>query len=210
MREASKAGLPLRSLSNRAKAAGRNLCQLRPDPPGAKPLDLTIRVFKGRLSFGGFGQSPILLSFERRALQCAVVLAGMVPISAGVAGVLLGVSLLATAAPGSDLDSHFRYLSGLLLAIGLAFWSRVPAIERHGTTFRLLGGIVVLGGLSRLVGVILAGPPSMPMLATFGMELGVTPLLCLWQGRIARHAAGERTSHLIATSERGCARQARV
>ena len=183
---------------------------LRPDPPGAKPLDLINRVSKGRLPFGGFGQSPSLLSLERRALQWAVLLAGMVPVSAGLAGVLLGVSLLATAAPGSDMDSHFRYLSGLLLAIGLAFWSQIRGIERHGAAFHLLGGIVVLGGLARLVGVILAGPPSMPMLATLGMELGVTPLLCLWQRRIARQAAGERTSHFIATSERGCARQARV
>jgi hypothetical protein len=122
---------------------------------------------------------------ERRLLQIAVLLAGMVPVSAGAAGVFLGVSLLANAAPGSDLDSHFRYLSGLLLAVGLAFWATVPGIERHGTTFRLLGGIVVLGGLGRLAGVLLAGPPSRGMLLTLVMELGVTPLLCLWQARVA-------------------------
>jgi hypothetical protein len=122
---------------------------------------------------------------ERRLLQIAVLLAGVVPVSAGAAGVFLGVSLLANAAPGSDLDSHFRYLSGLLLAIGLAFWIMVPRIERHGTMFRLLGAVVVVGGIGRLVGVLLAGPPSRDMLLTLVMELGVTPLLCLWQARVA-------------------------
>ena len=147
---------------------------------------------------------------DRRVLQCAVLLAGLVPVSAGAAGVFLGVSLLTDLSAGSDLDSHFRYLSGLLLAIGLAFWSRIPGIERHGQSFRLLGGIVVLGGVGRVVGVIVAGPPTWPMLATLGMELAITPLLCLWQGRIARQAVCERTSQVIETSERGCARQARV
>ena len=149
-------------------------------------------------------------SIKRRALQFAVLLAGLVPVSAGAAGVFLGVSLFTDLSAGSELDSHFRYLSGLLLAIGLAFWSRTSGIERHGKAFRLLGGIVVLGGLGRVVGVMLAGPPTWPMLATLSMELGVTPLLCLWQGRIARQAACERTSQVIETSERGCARQARV
>jgi hypothetical protein len=130
--------------------------------------------------------SPTLL--ERRLLQIAVTLAGVVPVSAGAAGVFLGVSLLANAAPGSDLDSHFRYLSGLLLAIGLAFWVMVPRIERHGLTFRLLGSVVVLGGIGRLVGLFLAGPPSRHMLLTLVMELGVTPLLCIWQARVAAGA----------------------
>ena len=122
---------------------------------------------------------------ERRLLQAAVLLAGLVPVLAGGWGVLRGATLLTGATVGADLDSHFRYLSGLLLGVGLVFWGLVPGIDRHGRIFRVLGGIVVLGGLARLIGVIVAGPPSSPMLLTLGMELAVTPLLCLWQARIA-------------------------
>jgi hypothetical protein len=125
---------------------------------------------------------------ERRSLQAAVLLAGLVPVLGGLAGVLRGAALLVEIPAGAYLDSHFRYLSGLLLGIGLLFWALVPAIERHGRTFRLLAGIVVLGGLARLFGVIVAGPPSRPMLLALVMELGVTPLLCLWQSRIAVRA----------------------
>jgi hypothetical protein len=84
-----------------------------------------------------------------------------------------------------SLDSHFRYLSGLLLGIGLAFWGLIPGIADRGHAFRLLTFLVVVGGLGRLIALVVVGVPSAPMLAALGMELVVTPLLCLWQGRVA-------------------------
>jgi hypothetical protein len=44
---------------------------------------------------------------------------------------------------------------------------------------------VVIGGLGRLLGLGLTGIPSLFMLGGLVMELAVTPLLCLWQTRIA-------------------------
>lgn len=128
---------------------------------------------------------------ERRALQLAIALAGLVPVSAGLAGVMLGPDMVgALALPPTPravaLDSHVRYLSGLLLGIGLAFWSFIPTIERRTTEARILTAIVFLGGLARLFGVVVAGWPSGPMIFGLAMELCVTPLLCLWQGRVAR------------------------
>ena len=46
--------------------------------------------------------------------------------------------------------THAAYLSGLLLGIGLGFWSLIPRIETEGRIFTLLTGIVMLGGLARL------------------------------------------------------------
>lgn len=84
------------------------------------------------------------------------------------------------------LDSHFRYLSGLLLGIGLAFITTVPKIETQELKMRLLTGIVVIGGLGRLAGFALEGVPPLPMQLALGMECIVTPLLCAWQYRVAR------------------------
>jgi hypothetical protein len=87
-----------------------------------------------------------------------------------------------------DLDSHFRYLSGLLLAVGIGFVSTIPRIETHGGRFRLLTGIVVVGGIGRLASLLAAGPPSSMMIAALGMELLVTPGLAIWQSRVAHRS----------------------
>ena len=105
------------------------------------------------------------------------------PVAGGAAGVLGGVE----AVSDPELDSHHRYLSGLLLGIGLAFWSLVPRIERRRSAFTLLTAVVVTGGLARLYGVF-AGEgflaDRMPLALV--MELVVTPLLWAWQGRVAQ------------------------
>ncbi len=124
---------------------------------------------------------------SRRVLQAMVAVLGLVPVLTGLAGMVFGISMAGPATPGAlpGVDSHFRYLSGLLLAIGLGFWSTIPSIERRTGRFRLLTALVVAGGLGRLLGVLLDGVPPAPMLGGLGMELVVTPLLCVWQSRIA-------------------------
>src|SRR3712207_2482724 len=98
------------------------------------------------------------LERERRYLQRTVAIAALIPISAGLYGVLFG-PLLTGARVSMDADSHFRYLSGLLLGIGLCFWSTVPGIEDKAGRFRLLTLLVVIGGLGRLIGLVLTGLP---------------------------------------------------
>ena len=130
---------------------------------------------------------------ERRLLQLAVVLFGFVPVGAGLAGVLFGMTVFDEGAVVSrELDSHGRYLSGLLLAIGLGFWSCVPGIEARGARARLLTAIVFIGGLARLYAVNRAGWPSIGMMGGLGMELVVTPAIALWRERVEWLAAAPR------------------
>ena len=122
--------------------------------------------------------SPAL---ERRLLQAAIALAGLVPVGGGLWGVLGHMST-----QGVLSASNARYLSGLLLGIGLTFWIAIPTIERRGTIVRGVAAIVVIGGLARLAGALLVTgfPPavSLPLV----MELGVTPLIALWRERVER------------------------
>jgi hypothetical protein len=115
----------------------------------------------------------------RRALQAAIAIAALLPVIAGAAGAL-EPRLLAL-----GNDTHAAYLSGLLLGIGLAYWSLIPAIERQGRSFALLSAIVILGGLARL---FLARLDDWRLAVTLplAMELGVVPALWLWQRRVAR------------------------
>ena len=127
---------------------------------------------------------------ERSWLQWAVGIGGIVPVAAGLFGVLFGFAVTGERISVSA-DSHFRYLSGLLLGLGLCFWATIPRIEERTTLVRFLTLIVVAGGLSRLLGLALTGLPSLAMMGGLAMELVVTPLICLWQTRLAHRAEDE-------------------
>ena len=123
---------------------------------------------------------------RRFILQATVAALSLIPSGAGAAGVVLGPGFVGGVDGRTDLDSHFRYLSGIFLAVGLVLWSTVPAIERRTARFRLAAALVVCGGLGRLLSLAVAGAPTPPHLAGLAMELVVVPLLVLWQGRVAR------------------------
>ena len=94
------------------------------------------------------------------------------------------------AGASADLDSHFRYLSGLLLGIGIAFAAAIPAVERRSSLFAVLSFVVVIGGLARLAALLFLGAPGTAHVLALGMELGAVPLLFLWQRRVARRFTG--------------------
>jgi hypothetical protein len=121
---------------------------------------------------------------ERWYLQRTVAFLAVIPTAAGLFGVIFGPALTGDAVSVSA-DSHFRFLSALLLGIGIAYWSTVPAIEEKTGRFRLLTLLVFIGGLGRLLGLLLTGVPSLYMLTGLSLELIVAPILALWQTRIA-------------------------
>jgi len=127
---------------------------------------------------------------ERRLLQAAVALGALLPVTAGLSGVVAGTTMIGTLDVEPALDSHYRYLSGLLFAIGLGFWSTVPHVETQAVRFRLLTFLVLIGGLARAWSLLRVGVPAAPMLGALAMEMLVTPLLCLWQARVAQRTAG--------------------
>src|SRR5215212_6061340 len=114
----------------------------------------------GTLPGGTSKRIGMSITRERKLLQQAVGLGAIVPIGAGLYGVLFGQSLTGDTVSISA-ESHFRYLSGLLLAVGLCFWSTIPEIEAKTGRFRLLTLLVVIGGLGRLLGLALTGLPSL-------------------------------------------------
>lgn len=125
-------------------------------------------------------------NLEKRALQIAVVIGGLVPIIAGFSGMIFGPSMLGDMSLDPNLDSHYRYLSGLLFGIGLAFYSTIKNIENNGALFFLLTAIVFIGGLARLSSLLSVGVPDCAMIFGLVMELIVVPALALWQYRISK------------------------
>jgi hypothetical protein len=123
-------------------------------------------------------------------LAHAIRLAALVPLLAGGAGALTGAGFLGEES-GPATGSHMRYLSGLLLGLGLlALWCAAD-LRRRGAVFEALCLVVTIGGLARLGGVALEGLPPWPHLLALGMELLVVPGLWIaWSVRAAEPAAG--------------------
>ena len=126
---------------------------------------------------------------ERRLLQAAVALGCLSPLWFGLRGVIDGPAMLVGVEPGQappDLLSHFRYLSGLFLGTGLVLLSCLPWIERRTGRFRIACAVIVVGGLARALGIVAGDAPSTEHYIALAAELGVVPLLALWQARVAR------------------------
>jgi hypothetical protein len=123
---------------------------------------------------------------EKRLLQAAICLVLLVPLLGALLGVTRGPEAFDRAATGVTLDSHFRYLSGLLLAMVVLFASCVPGIEHKGARLRLVAVLPLTGGCMRLLSLAVAGVPHWQHVAALGIELGVVPLILLWQARVAR------------------------
>lgn len=128
---------------------------------------------------------------SRRRLQAGTAILASVPITTG----LIGFAGLADPLYGTThstaavlLDSNLRFFAGLWLGLGLAVAWLVPAIERHTTLFRVLWGMIFLGGLGRLLSLLLVAAPPLPFVFFTLLELAGAPLFVAWQARLAARA----------------------
>jgi hypothetical protein len=101
---------------------------------------------------------------------------------------LIGPAMVGADGVGVTADSHYRYLSGLLLGIALCYWSCVPQIERKGARLSLLTFLVFVGGIGRAMSLVSLGAPSRFHVAALAIELAVAPAVWLWQRRVAANA----------------------
>ncbi|GJL97295.1 MAG: hypothetical protein DHS20C06_11120 [Hyphobacterium sp.] len=125
----------------------------------------------------------------KRALQIFLAVFSLAPLYFGVIGVMSGAGgMMSPAAVTPDLDSQFRYLSGLYIGFTLIIWWFIPNIDRHVWLFRLMVLAIFLGGAARLFSFISVGAPAPEMIVGIGIELSL-PLIIIWQTTVARQAA---------------------
>jgi Domain of unknown function (DUF4345) len=124
---------------------------------------------------------------QRKLLQIAVAIAGFIGVSFGLAGVVFGIAFTDMFDDGT-VDSSVRFYKGMLLAIGLIYWSCIPEIERRGERISLVTLILVCGAASRLMAVIGHGVANLGVLLSLVAGLVLVPLLWLWQRHVAEAA----------------------
>ncbi|KWV60604.1 hypothetical protein AS156_28250 [Bradyrhizobium macuxiense] len=124
----------------------------------------------------------------KRPLQIVTALLALVPVLTGLI-TMLGVHdpLYASAdIPALPvLDSNLRFFGGTWLGLGLAMLWLVPRIESQTVLFRVIWGAIFLGGIGRLLSILLVGAPPLPFIGFTALELIGAPLFVYWQHRVA-------------------------
>jgi len=130
---------------------------------------------------------------SKKLLQITLVVLGAIPLVTGTLTLLqgvhaldiFGISLPETVTDNIILDSEMRFLGGIWTAIGVMVYAIVPTIEQRTLLFRLIATAIILGGIGRLLSLVLIGKPPAMFVALIGLELVGMPLLVLWQSRLA-------------------------
>ena len=122
-----------------------------------------------------------------RLLQALTGVLALIPILTG-AITMMGVHDPLYAAldlPGNPLlDSNLRFLGGVWLGLGLATFWMVPRLHAQTVLFRVVWGAIFIGGLGRLLSMLVVGWPPAPLIAFTVLEIVGAPLFVGWHARV--------------------------
>jgi uncharacterized protein YjeT (DUF2065 family) len=126
---------------------------------------------------------------NKRGLQIATGLLGAIPVLTGII-TMFGLSdpiYAAAKIPANALlDSNLRFFGGVWLGLGLALYWLIPSIERQTVLFRVLWGMIFLGGIGRSLSIIFLGWPPLPFVGFTALEIIGAPFFIWWQARLER------------------------
>jgi hypothetical protein len=126
---------------------------------------------------------------NKRGLQIATGLLGAIPVLTGII-TMFGLSdpiYAAAKIPANALlDSNLRFFGGVWLGLGLALYWLIPSIERQTVLFRVLWGMIFLGGIGRLLSMSFLGWPPLPFVGFTALEIIGAPFFIWWQARSKR------------------------
>jgi hypothetical protein len=125
---------------------------------------------------------------RKRSLQAVTAVLAAIPVVTGLIG-MFGIAdpLYASShlPPSALLDTNLRFFSGVWLGLGIAMYSIIPTIERQTALFRALWGMIFIGGIGRLISMLLVALPPAPFIGFTALEIVGAPLFILWQARLA-------------------------
>ncbi len=125
----------------------------------------------------------------KRALQYTTAVLGLIPVITGCV-TLMGVTdplYVAAGIPHDPLlDSNLRFFGGVWLGLGLTLLWLVPRIDTQTAIFRILWGMIFVGGVGRLLSMVFIGLPPLPFIVFTLLEIVGAPLFVWWQSRIGQ------------------------
>lgn len=115
-----------------------------------------------------------------KVLKWLVLLMGIACVAIGSLHFLLGVdSVPGEAGAGATVDSRERFYGAIFLGYGLAWLWAARQTPIPSRAVRWLAGIFLLGGIGRVVSLLVHGPPQGFQLVLTVVELGLPPVF-LW------------------------------
>lgn len=132
---------------------------------------------------------------SRRKLQIATAILACVPTVSGLismAGLDDPLYRALQLPQDATLDSNLRFYGGVWLGLGVAAFWVLPRIERETVLFRILWLMIFIGGMGRVLSMILTGTPFPPFIGFTAIEIVGAPLFIWWQTRVAHAAKGAR------------------
>lgn len=122
----------------------------------------------------------------KRGLQIILGILSLIPFIVAILGLTSGLGRwLPAEAITPEFDSHYRYITGFYISLGVMAWWIIPNIEKHKTVLRVLAGAIFTGGVGRMISLWQVGTPSPLTLVFTGIEL-CFPLLLIWQAKLSR------------------------
>ncbi|GAB3164232.1 hypothetical protein GCM10027059_19980 [Myceligenerans halotolerans] len=120
----------------------------------------------------------------RRTLVVVIAVLGGVAVLSGLLGIVGGPAALPGGEPvNATVDSQYRFANVFWLAAGLLVWWSLRRPERRREVTRVVLAIAAVGGVARLVSVLVTGWPHPVFAGVMVLELAVVPLVVWWHVR---------------------------
>jgi hypothetical protein len=118
-----------------------------------------------------------------RVMPGLVLTTGIACVGIGLAHLALGIaSVPGEGAAGATVDSRERFYGAIFCGYGLAWVWAARQVPVPARAVRCLAGILVLGGVGRLVSLAVYGAPHGFQLVLTAIELVLPPVLWLMAG----------------------------
>lgn len=125
----------------------------------------------------------------RQAFQAFLALFGVIVIAISLAHMAIGArAIIDSVAVNPTMAGEDRFFAGLFLCYGIALLWCARDVQRKRVYVNLLAAAFFVGGIGRLLAVVLDGAPHPFYVAMLVLELALPPVMIVMANRVTEPA----------------------
>jgi hypothetical protein len=122
----------------------------------------------------------------RQAFQVFLTLFGVIVIAISIAHMAIGPrAIIGSVAVNPTMAGEDRFFAGLLLCYGVALLWCARAVQSKRVYVNVLAAAFFVGGVGRLLAILIDGAPNPFYVAMLVLELALPPLMVVIGSRVA-------------------------